>query len=317
LVVPCPSGNSRLQNRLLRRKLVAQPQLSSGEWCLLAAGSFFGSLARCPSEEVSGLVCTHGHKQVTSLSHTEHAAPRRTPAGVLREMIKSALLRFPWLFERVQRFRDSRFFKTALLAGSFSQHGEDKQILKALVKAGERGPFLDVGCNHPFRLSNSYLLYKHGWRGVCVDPLPRYGSLFAQWRPEDTFVNAAVGTTTGSHTLFEFDADVLSTLDNGVAERYIKAGYRLRRTRSVQTKRIDDVLEQAGIAGPLSFVSLDIEGNELDALRSMDLSRWRPRMICVEVKNVDGLVSRAAVDFLCERGYEELAFNELNVILRR
>jgi FkbM family methyltransferase len=231
-------------------------------------------------------------------------------------MIKGALLKFPWLYERAQGVRDRRFFRKASLGGSFSQHGEDNQILKVLVEAGEREPFLDIGCNHPFRLSNTYLLYRHGWRGVCVDPLPRYRPLFARWRSEDRFVNAAVGTSPGSRTLFEFESDVLSTLDNEVAEHYIKAGYRLRRRQMVHTKTVDGILEEAGIRGRLSFISLDIEGNELDALRSMDLGRWRPRLICIEAKNIDGLINRVAVDFLCERGYKELSFNGLNVILQ-
>ena len=32
-----------------------------------------------------------------------------------------------------------------------------------------KGNFIDLGCNHPIKFNNTYLLYKRGWRGVNID----------------------------------------------------------------------------------------------------------------------------------------------------
>ena len=51
---------------------------------------------------------------------------------------------------------------------SYSQTGED-QILSFLLREEQNGFYLDIGCNHPIKLSNSYNFYLRGWKGICVD----------------------------------------------------------------------------------------------------------------------------------------------------
>ena len=31
------------------------------------------------------------------------------------------------------------------------------------------GIYIDVGCNHPIKFNNTYLLYKRGWSGINID----------------------------------------------------------------------------------------------------------------------------------------------------
>src|SRR5262249_8232028 len=74
---------------------------------------------------------------------------------------------------------------------SYSQEGEDL-ILDRILDSKRTGFYIDVGCHHPFRFSNSYLFYRRGWQGICVDPLPEAKSSFRRYRPRDTFVETAV-----------------------------------------------------------------------------------------------------------------------------
>ena len=46
-----------------------------------------------------------------------------------------------------------------------SQFGEDKKIIK-LFDMNKKGTYVDVGCFHPTRQNNTYLMYKLGWSGV-------------------------------------------------------------------------------------------------------------------------------------------------------
>jgi FkbM family methyltransferase len=230
---------------------------------------------------------------------------------------KSMLLRTPVLYEWVQGIRDTSWLRTADAHGSYAQHGEDQALLKLLQSSNNPHPYVDVGCNHPFKLSNSFLLYRQGWRGLCVDPLPRFAPLYKRWRPEDHFRNVAVGEVAGQLPFYEFESDVLSTLDGALAAQYQAQGYRLRSQSSVRIARLDTVLEESGLQGPISLLSIDIEGHELPALRSLNLARWQPELVCLEVATADGKRSLDAVAHLQAQGYDIALDLGLNLVLRR
>lgn len=230
---------------------------------------------------------------------------------------KSVLLRMPALYEWVQGIRDRKWLLAAGAEGSYAQHGEDRALFSLLKGSGNTCPYVDVGCNHPFKLSNTYLLYREGWRGLCVDPLPRFVPLYKRWRPEDRYCNVAVGEVPGELPFYEFESDVLSTLDGALASQYQAQGYRLRSRSAVRTARLDTVLEESGLQGPISLLSLDIEGHELPALRSLDLTRWKPELVCLEVATANGERSVEAVAHLQEHGYVIALDMGLNLVLRR
>ena len=77
------------------------------------------------------------------------------------------------------------------------------------------------------------------------------------------------------------------------------------------------VLEESALQGPISLLSIDIEGHELPALRSLDLARWQPELVCLEVATADGKRSVDAVAHLQANGYEIALDLGLNLVLRR
>jgi FkbM family methyltransferase len=152
---------------------------------------------------------------------------------------------------------------------------------------------------------------------VCIDPLPRYQKLYQRWRPQDRFVRTAIGEVEGELAFHEFESDVLSTLDPQLAALYQQQGYRLLRRASVRVARLDTVLLEAGLKGPISLLSIDIEGHELPALRSIDLQRWQPALVCLEVATADGQRNHGALDHLTGQGYAVLLDLGLNIVLGR
>lgn len=53
---------------------------------------------------------------------------------------------------------------------SYSQVGQDLWVLEKLAHLDPRRcSFLDIGCNHPVELSNTYALERLGWSGWLVD----------------------------------------------------------------------------------------------------------------------------------------------------
>jgi FkbM family methyltransferase len=232
-------------------------------------------------------------------------------------MFKTLLLRFPLLYELVLRVLDYRYFISASERGTFAQHGEDKALLELLGMMNATGSFVDVGCNHPTKLSNSFLLYVEGRRGVCIDPLPRFKALYARWRPQDRFVCSAVGPVNGPMPLYEFEADVLSTLDPDLAQGYQASGYKMLRVSKTPVRTLDSILEESDLTLPLSLLSIDIEGYELPALESINLERWKPALVCLEVVTADGKKNQAAADYLLAHDYIEARNLGLNIIFKR
>ena len=59
---------------------------------------------------------------------------------------------------------------------SYSQEGEDMILKESYLKI--KVVFIDVGAHHPKRFSNTYLLYRKGWKGINIDALPGSMKLF-------------------------------------------------------------------------------------------------------------------------------------------
>ena len=51
---------------------------------------------------------------------------------------------------------------------SFSLSSVDL-IIERIFYNLKDGIYLDIGCNHPIKYNNTYLLFKKGWKGINVD----------------------------------------------------------------------------------------------------------------------------------------------------
>ncbi|MCC6887983.1 MAG: FkbM family methyltransferase [Hyphomicrobiales bacterium] len=165
---------------------------------------------------------------------------------------------------------------------SYSQAGEDRLIVKLLWDRLEKpGFYVDVGCNHPSEYSNTYLLYLFGWRGLVIDADPTYLSGYKDARPNDIVANVAIASEAGERAYFAFEDPGLNTLCPDVARNHQARGERLRTTRSTRVERLDAVLARHDVPA-FAFMNVDVEGLDLDVLKSNDWNRYRPMVIAIE-----------------------------------
>ena len=199
--------------------------------------------------------------------------------------------------------------------GSYSQYGEDTVIQHKLAGT-ERGLYFDIGCSHPFRISNTYLLYRSGWSGVAVDPIPHFSWLYRLWRPRDTFVNCGVASTAGKLKYHELLPSVLSSFDAVYVQEQIARGRaEILREYTVDVIDINTLFDRHSGGRAIDLLSIDVENLDLDILSSLDFSRHQPRCICVEY-NSEG--DKAALLALLEpNGYNDLHFTQGNIIALR
>jgi hypothetical protein len=73
-------------------------------------------------------------------------------------------------------------------------------------------------------------------------------------------------------------AGALSALDRD----RMAPGAQPERVIEVPVRTLDDVLIEAGAPRQLDFLSIDVEGHELEVLRGFDFAHWRPRLVLLE-----------------------------------
>ena len=172
------------------------------------------------------------------------------------------------------------FFRT-------SQFGEDKKIIKLFDK-NKKGTYVDVGCFHPTRQNNTYLMYKLGWSGVNIDLNPLTIELFKVARPNDINICAAVSNSNGVKNLF-FDHDLssLNTISKNHTLYIEKAfGTKDLKKKKIKTATLSNLLKKEKIS-KIDFMNIDIEGHELEVLKTFNFKHFDIRVICIEIVNYD------------------------------
>lgn len=201
---------------------------------------------------------------------------------------------------------------------SFAQSGEDVIADLELGKK-KRGRYVDVGAFHPKLFSNTYLFYKRGWSGVCIEPRPEAEAQFKKVRPRDQFVPMGVAKKKDILEYLEFDEAQTNTFLSEQAEKNVKeAGRKFLRKRSVVAMPLRDILASSGVEGEkIDLLSVDVEGMELEVLKSSDWEKFRPRLIIVEDLDFDfsSPASSGVVKYLWKLGYRLVAKTPFSLIL--
>ena len=76
---------------------------------------------------------------------------------------------------------------------SYAQSGEDIIVSNLLRRLGILHPlYLDIGAHHPTHFNNTYLFYKQGATGICVEPDSYFANILKKYRNRDTILNVGV-----------------------------------------------------------------------------------------------------------------------------
>jgi hypothetical protein len=209
---------------------------------------------------------------------------------------------------------------------TFSQAGEDSIVVYIFQVLGKLDflnlTYLDLGSNDPVKMNNTYFLYRHGARGVLVEANPDFIENLRVMRPGDTVLNRLVDTKDGlQKDFYILNGDGLSTPDFEQAQERIRVNPALEivRTLPVETITVNTIIEKYLMGRAPSLISFDVEGMDFEILKSVDLDRFRPLVIIIEMIPYDARLSvgKKAMDindFLCGQGYTEYAFTGINSI---
>ena len=148
------------------------------------------------------------------------------------------------------------------------------------------GFFVDIGAHHPLRFSNTYFYYRKGWRGINVDALPGTKSLFERMRPRDISIESGVGAQKGTLQYFSFNEPALNTFSEQEAAKKNIPPYHIVETLEIPVVTLKQILDENLPKGTqIDFMTIDAEGFDHEVISSNDWSRYRPRVILIELLN--------------------------------
>lgn len=195
----------------------------------------------------------------------------------------------------------------------------------ALFPDGFKGVCIDIGAYHPTWLSNTYSMEVAGWDVYCVEPNPYCMAELQEER--ENVIEYAIGSENedgapfyvyrcghgpngmaGYTGLIEKTESDFALYGSGICSNLIE-------TVHVNVRTLDWVLNNVIKARNIDFVSIDVEGSELDVLRGFDLLLWKPKVIVIEnISTQDA----AQASYLLEFGYQpHMRFVYNDIYIRR
>jgi len=170
---------------------------------------------------------------------------------------------------------------------SYSQEGED-MILSRFFENKENGFYVDVGAHHPQRFSNTYLFYLRGWRGINIDAMPGSMESFNKIRVGDINLEFPISDCHQTLTYYEFNEPALNGFCRDISMKRNGTGnYRIISERDLKTYTLSEVLNKYLPTGQIiDFLTVDVEGLDLQVLKSNNWHKYRPQIVSVEDLNI-------------------------------
>ncbi len=199
---------------------------------------------------------------------------------------------------------------------SYSQYAEDLIIQSYFSRKLRNGRYVDVGCHHPRRGSNTYGLYRKGWSGILID-LEKTKVLANQLsRRKDKVILAAVSDTEEWMEIFSDKSYSTNTTikknQDSINEQSI--GH-------IKTQTLTNILNEENFQKKFELLSIDVEGVDLQVLKGLDLKCYQPQIICIENWNskdgISAILNSEIHQYLNDQSYELVAFSGLSTIYQR
>ena len=162
----------------------------------------------------------------------------------------------------------------------FSFSGVDI-ILENIFKHQNKGIYIDVGCQHPIKNNNTYLLNTKGWEGINVDLDKNNIELFNASRSNDFNCNNALSSDVKEVDLYFYhNKSPLNTLDKKTS-KFQKA--KVSSIKKIKTQTLNNIILNSKYKdSTFDLLSIDVEGHELEVLKGFDLTKFSPKVIVIE-----------------------------------
>ena len=188
-------------------------------------------------------------------------------------MKKTFLLKSKFLF-KIYLIYFSIKYKFFTNKKSYSQFGED--IIVSNYFGNFVGKYVDIGCYHPIKYSNTALLHKKGWTGINIDLNKTSIDLFNSCRNNDINIFACLSDKIEDVEIF-LDSE-FSALNSVYSDNIQKFNLKNLKKLKIQTKIFPQLIKEN-----FDFLNIDCEGSDFKILKTIDLKKYSPKVIIIEV----------------------------------
>ena len=217
--------------------------------------------------------------------------------------------RLPWSLQRI--VSHSRVLSTLFGSYYWGLDSLDKKVIRKL-RAGA-GYFVELGANDGISQSNTkHLEMWRNWSGVLIEPSPlSFQKLLETRRNSNVFVNAAcVSFDFAKPSLMLRYANLMTTPLEGKSDipgkhdhvdtgrKYLKKDEKVH-DFEIEAKTLTSILDEARAPSVIDFMSLDVEGGELEVLCGVDHEKYRFTWILIESRSPETLT-----EYMKSFGYE-------------
>ena len=195
---------------------------------------------------------------------------------------------------------------------SFSKSGDDIQLMK-LINNNNPGAYVDIGCWHPIKASNTYFFSLRKWKGICIDPNPDLKKLYTKFRPDDHFINVGIGPTNTNLQYYMLEESSMNTFSLEFIKKH-QLESKIIKTVDIPLYSLKDILDENLCENDrLDFFDVDAEGYDLEILKTNDWQKYRPKIIVIESDlSLKEDIESQIVSYLEQQNYRLLGKSIIN-----
>jgi FkbM family methyltransferase len=224
---------------------------------------------------------------------------------------------------RIKSFLKKIISKDKQTIQYFSQDGQDRYLDEHIFSQKKNGTFIEIGAHNGITFSNTYFFEKYRkWAGICIEPNPE---VFKQLKSnrKAKCINACISRNVEKVNYVKVSG--YSEMLSGILEFYNDEHWnRLERELKehggskeiikVNSFTLTEILHTSILSNKkIDFCSIDVEGAELDILRSIDFDKIDILVFAIENNyNTDDIYL-----FLRDKGYEKVAKVGADEIFRK
>jgi len=229
----------------------------------------------------------------------------------------------PFVYHEVELHKQVAPTITTWLHPTYAQRYEDVIVMSLLdamslkTKTPLRFGYVEIGANHPVATSSTFLMrQKYGARGMLVEPNPELAKNLRKFRPEDEIIQAACVADNSKEIeiIICNDANELTSSDPVFTKRFIDRGmsYSLKTVRAIN---VNELMDMASQNYDIYYLSIDVEGPDVDILAAINYDEYRPCIIQIEAsESIKPGNTQRIRDIMTKNGYVFIAHTFINLI---
>lgn len=185
----------------------------------------------------------------------------------------------------------------------YSQQGEDIYMLKNFFnKRVNDGFYVEIGAVDGVTYSNSKFFEDSlGYKGMLIEAQPSMFSKLTQTRPNNILINKAVSMSTTPVTFI--GNNPCGGIEANMNDSFKNAWHKHSNKYIVETTQFDKLFDEYNVKY-VDFMTLDVEGGELDVLSTIDFSKVEIYVICIELDEHNPLKDKQCRDLLLQNGFK-------------